>query len=156
MEQKPFIHLFQTSTGFYFYDVNTDSILNIDENVYDYLKKEQLGESSSNTLEYVEFLRKQGYLKSNKVKITEHPETEVLKYHCENRVEGIILQVTQNCNLHCDYCTYSGGYINRIHTNKRMSKETAKRGIDYLISHSRDCQYVSIGFYGGEPLLEFD
>lgn len=155
MNQKPFIHLFQTSNNFYLYDVNTDSILKIDEATYSYLKNEQ----NINTCEQpkqIEFLKKQGYLKSNKVKISEHPETEFLDYYCNNRVEGITLQVTQNCNLRCSYCTYSGGYINRVHTNKRMPFEVAKKGIDFLINHSRDCSEVSIGFYGGEPLLEFD
>lgn len=156
MHQKPFIHLFHTSNGFYLYDVNTDSILNVEKKVYEYLKSDQFEDINTSIPEYVEFLRKQGYLKPNKVKVTEHPETELIKYHCDNKVEAIILQITQNCNLRCNYCVYSGGYINRVHTNKRMSIETAKKSIDFLINHSRDCDELSIGFYGGEPLLEFD
>lgn len=156
MDKKPFIHLFQTSNGFYVYDVNTDSILQLEEEVYKYLKNEQIGEINDFTPKYVDFLKNKGYLKENRVMITEHPETEYLKYHCNNKVEGITLQVTQNCNLRCSYCTYSGGYINRVHSNKRMTKELAKKSIDFLIKHSRDCQELSIGFYGGEPLLEID
>jgi uncharacterized protein len=37
-----------------------------------------------------------------------------------------------------------------------MNFETAKKGIDFLIDHSIDCSRVNIGFYGGEPLLEFE
>ncbi|MDL0414458.1 4Fe-4S cluster-binding domain-containing protein, partial [Clostridioides difficile] len=85
-----------------------------------------------------------------------HPETKYIKYHIENNLSSIILQVTQNCNLRCDYCIYSGSYSNRVHTNKRMNIDVAKRSIDYLIKNSSQLNEVSVGFYGGEPLLEFD
>lgn len=64
------------------------------------------------------------------------------------------MQVTQNCNLRCQYCVYSGSYINRVHNNKRMSVEVAKQAIDFLVKHSENSKEISIGFYGGEPLLE--
>lgn len=32
--RKPFIHLFSCSTGYYLYDVNTDSILKINSDTY--------------------------------------------------------------------------------------------------------------------------
>ena len=32
----------------------------------------------------------------------------------------------------------------------------AKKGIEYLIAHSRDSGRIGISFYGGEPLLAFD
>ena len=72
----------------------------------------------------------------------------------ENNLNTIILQVTQNCNLRCQYCVYSGSYINRVHNNKRMSVEVAKQAIDFLVKHSENSKEISIGFYGGEPLLE--
>ncbi|MBH8007070.1 radical SAM protein, partial [Clostridioides difficile] len=34
--------------------------------------------------------------------------------------------------------------------------DVAKRSIDYLIKNSSQLNEVSVGFYGGEPLLEFD
>ena len=36
-----------------------------------------------------------------------------------------------------------------------MTWETAKKAIDFLREHSVDSPEVNIGFYGGEPLLEF-
>lgn len=156
MYTQPFVHLFQTSNGFYLYDVNTDSILDIEKDTYQYLFDIKYEKNNLKKPEEVILLESKGYLKTNKLRKTEHPATELLTYHSKNRIEGIILQVTQNCNLRCSYCTYSGGYVNRKHNNKRMSQKTAKEGIDFLIKHSRDCDELSIGFYGGEPLLEFD
>jgi len=37
-----------------------------------------------------------------------------------------------------------------------MSYNTAKKAIDFLWEHSVDSKRVNIGFYGGEPLLEFE
>ena len=36
-EQKPFVHLFQTSLGCYLYDVNTGKIISLSQKVYEYL-----------------------------------------------------------------------------------------------------------------------
>ncbi|MDO4305169.1 MAG: SPASM domain-containing protein, partial [Bacillota bacterium] len=47
-------------------------------------------------------------------------------------------------------------YINRVHTNKRMDWNTAKKAIDFLHEHSECSSQVAFGFYGGEPLLEFE
>ncbi|QNU67333.1 Cys-rich peptide radical SAM maturase CcpM [Ruminiclostridium herbifermentans] len=74
----------------------------------------------------------------------------------QSKLGMITLQVTQQCNLRCKYCAYSGEYDNRIHSNKRLSFETAKKGIDFLFEHSYNSEQVGVGFYGGEPLLEFE
>lgn len=153
MNNKPFIHTFKTSNNYYVYDVNTDKILKIPQSIYDILNdKDNEFELSNN--EYIINLKNKGYLKSTKVEETEHPETKYLRYTLENKLDTILLQVTQNCNLKCEYCIYSGGYKNRNHSDKRMSIETAKKGIDFLINNSKDSEELHIGFYGGEPLLE--
>lgn len=103
MKKVPFIHLFQTSERNYCYDVNTDCILKISESEYDYLNK--LVQGKANKMEEsasIVHLRELGYLKTDKVKIVEHPDTHLVRYHCNRKVEGLILQVTQNCNLRCD------------------------------------------------------
>ena len=96
----------------------------------------------------------QGFLtEKKKISSIKHYETDTLKDLYMYNMGNVILQVTQNCNLRCEYCVYSGSYINRVHTNKRMSFETAVKTIDFLAAHSLNCNEVSIGFYGGEPLL---
>lgn len=39
MSKKPFIHLFSTTTGYYFFDVNTDTIVSVSQEVYQKLKE---------------------------------------------------------------------------------------------------------------------
>lgn len=147
--QEPFIHLFSCSTGKYLYDVNSDTILKISDESNEILKNNGTFNSQ------LEQLKKMGFLKKNKVQISEHPAGVLLPEFYKNGLRGLTLQVTQNCNLRCSYCVYSGQYDTRVHSNKKMNFELAKKGIDYLLAHSQETQELRIGFYGGEPLLEF-
>lgn len=155
---SPFIHLFSISDDKYLFDVNTDRILQIPDFVYLYLNGDLLKEAQKREEAelYIERLKSKGFLKTTRIRKTEHPETLYLESYLKSRVTTMILQVTQNCNLRCEYCVYSGSYYNRMHTNKRMSWDMAKKGIDFLERHSADCGRVYISFYGGEPLLEFE
>lgn len=60
----------------------------------------------------------------------------------------LTLCLTHDCNLDCAYC-YAGGK-RRV----TMSRETAEAAVDLAIARSRD--EMQIGFFGGEPLLEWD
>lgn len=162
--ESPFIHLFKTNEGNYLYDVNKNTVVKLDKVTYDFLGSMS---TISNTIDnktfdackcspYIEKLYASGFLSSNHPSEIVNPITEIIEPYLNNKVWMITLQVTQQCNLRCEYCVYSGSYENRYHTNKRMNIETAKKCIDFLIEHSRDNKQIAIGFYGGEPLLEFD
>ena len=100
--KKPFIHLFSCSNGKYLYDVNSDNIFKISDESYQILEN---GNTYNHQLKYLEEI---GFLREDKVKLTEHPAGAVLSEFYENQLHGLTLQVTQNCNLRCDYCVYSG------------------------------------------------
>jgi uncharacterized protein len=59
------------------------------------------------------------------------------------------LCITQRCNLACGYC-----YIEK--KNSRMSLDIARKVIDFVFSNTPPQDKIDIGFFGGEPLLEFD
>ena len=164
LKHIPFIKLFSVHFKYYLYDTNTNAIFKIPKEVYLYLEKlnDKNFEDSFNALsdKYKKFVNNMianGVLKpipeNRKI---EHFETERLDYFFKDNVRSLTLQVTQNCNLRCNYCVYSGSYVNRTHNNKRMSWETAKKAIDHLFDHSSLSKNISIGFYGGEPLLEWN
>lgn len=162
-KEKPFIHLFETQGGQYILDVNTNVIIRIESEEYKLLK-DLLNNDLYNEKIYADYeknktlrrLREKGFLSSKRVKDVIHPTSYILENYLQNKLKMIILQITQQCNLRCEYCAYSGNYFNRGHKNLRMSFETAKKGIEFLIDNSRDEDKVNIGFYGGEPLLEFE
>ena len=68
----------------------------------------------------------------------------------------LLLNVTEECNLRCGYCSFSGIYEgSRVHSHKKMGWETARRAIDYFVAQPLAPDVV-IGFYGGEPLTNSD
>jgi len=156
-----FIHLFTTPGGYYLYDVNKNAILSLNKEQYEVIKNNLLGnqdnsEISNDAIDSVKNLCDHGFLSSKRPKQMYNPVNETLLYHLNNKVKMITLQVTRQCNLRCKYCVYSGSYDNRGHESTKMSFETAKKGIDFLIENSKDNERIFLAFYGGEPLIEFD
>lgn len=61
--------------------------------------------------------------------------------------------VTKDCQLACKYC-----YLVGKNTKERMTWETAKQAIDYILDNRKDFNNKSVvwEFIGGEPFLEID
>jgi uncharacterized protein len=67
-------------------------------------------------------------------------------------VVNIALFLTQTCNMRCLYCYGQGGEYGQPGV---MTGETAHAAVDWLMVNSLDAEQVHIGFFGGEPLLNF-
>jgi len=147
----------QTRQGNYIYDRHTNTVFSVpDADFAEFIQIEK-GELSPLDSPCFSKYQEQGVLQKNVVTEIENPSTHYLEHFAYNRLYQLTLQVTQQCNLRCAYCIYSGLYNNsRQHANKRMDFETAKKAIDFFINKTRERNRINIGFYGGEPLLEFD
>ena len=68
------------------------------------------------------------------------------------------IEMTQQCNLRCTYCCYSGTYNDRrIHSNKHISFDTLNYIIEFVEKHyDKTANEITICFYGGEALLVKD
>lgn len=156
----PFVYLITLHLKYYLYDVNTKMIVNISRELFDFLKsnekKTELDIPDDLENEICRLMKYDIFSETDTDYEIEYPQIDNIEEILNNCMRIMTLQVTQNCNLRCKYCVYSGSYVNRVHSNKRMSFETAKKAIDFLYSHSSMTAAVSLGFYGGEPLLEFD
>ncbi len=158
-----FIHLFKTPGGHYLYDVNKNVILSLSEDQYkilDYYRNSDdtgkcTSEFSAQAVESIDHLRDLGFLSEKRAKEMYHPLNDTILSYLNNKVKMLTLQITKQCNLRCKYCVYSGKYENRVHSNEKMTIETARKGIDFYIEHSKDNERSCLSFYGGEPLLEF-
>lgn len=81
-----------------------------------------------------------------------------------SNISNLALEVTENCNLSCRYCIYSGNYEDqRKKSHKDMSFDIAKKAMDFFFNfieqHSVNRTMplgMSIGFYGGEPFLNYE
>lgn len=144
---------FSTLNNKYMYVRNINSIVRIPEDEYKELKDVEKNGIQNSPV--VEKYKKLGVFIDNPVKTIEHSATDTLEFQADYMCQHLMLQVTQQCNLRCEYCAYSGMYDNRVHSNKRMDFALAKRAIDFFIKHGRESKRLTFGFYGGEPLLEF-
>lgn len=145
----------RTPGGYYIYDRSVNTIFSVSADEYQEFKRLQ-DDADAERSPVVQHYRQKGLLRPNEVSIIRHPATDILPHYCENRLNYLILQVTQQCNLRCSYCAYSGLYYNRQHNSERMDFETAKRAIDFFVARTAESDRLHMGFYGGEPLLEFD
>lgn len=75
----------------------------------------------------------------------------------------IVFEITDNCNLDCDYCAYGKYYSNYDRRSKaNIDFQLIESFINYMHKLWRTSKFMSfkkevaIGFYGGEPLLNFD
>lgn len=66
---------------------------------------------------------------------------------------GILLMLTQTCNLACSYC-YAGGGTYGSRT-KFLPQDQAESAIDLMLERAQNRKSFTVTFFGGEPLLNF-
>ena len=148
----------KTVGGYYVYDRSNNCIIKLSKEEFEQLQdvelKKVLPEQSSVMKKY----QNKGYFRKNTLIEISHPYNCMLKHILSNHIEQLTIQVTQRCNLRCQYCTYGGFYDdhNRVHANVDMKWEKAKAAIDFYLERSMETKELTFGFYGGEPLLMFD
>ena len=83
--------------------------------------------------------------------------TDFLNTILDGSLAGLTLEVSEQCNQRCRYCTYSGGFTGpRTHGERMMSWSVARQVIDYVLPRTDPAKKAKVGFYGGEPLLNFE
>jgi len=162
-QNLPFIRLIKTPVNNYAYDVNTNSFIELSDDTYKYLEDMLYYgnidiSASQNVRHSVAQLRNEGFLSSKRPMKIEHTQIPFLEKLLANSLNQMTLQITQECNFRCAYCSYSGNAIrrHREHSSKKMSVETALKCVDFFVNHSTNRDRVALAFYGGEPLLEFE
>lgn len=72
-------------------------------------------------------------------------------------LQTLVLNLTNQCNLSCQYCYEFGA--DKVATPegkpKFMDFETARASVDFLLDHSPGRRAVHITFFGGETLMNF-
>jgi uncharacterized protein len=177
MAMAPLFIKYQTKTeSFYVYDTETNEIIRIGEVIYEILDDYHILDAEEivdkyylfnegdlrNALALLDKLQTRGILcdhlpqvssvaKQTRCRGKDESFVDLLK----NRRRLLILEITQKCNLRCEYCCYGEHYPElRQHGDETMSLDVAKNAVRDFVNH--DLEKCSIGFYGGEPLLEFE
>jgi len=77
-----------------------------------------------------------------------------------NDISDITIELTENCNLNCYYCTHGLLYSDKKRNKGDISFDKIRRLFVFLKNEgafsSLQIRVINIGFYGGEPLVAFD
>jgi uncharacterized protein len=171
-QPKPLGVLFKTEKKYYFYDTGTSKTMSCEKIECEILQKIISGEfeeiyhlaqiSSVNqfiqalenikqAIDIEDILKAGGDFNFN----SPHHSAD-LHNMIDSGLQQITLELTEGCNLRCGYCIYNDLYKGKRNFGHRnMTQEVAQKAIDYLKYHG-DKKEVSVTFYGGEPLVNFD
>ncbi len=149
----------------FIHDVLSNRIFSLDSSESEVLERWLAGESLEalhdlfpREVEGIEALRNDGVL-------CFHPPEKLafgigwdeIAHNILHRRDSTVIELTQQCNMRCRYCTFGGGFEDhRIHSNRRMSTEMLLQVVDSALAHSDELPNLKLGFYGGEPLLAFE
>jgi uncharacterized protein len=71
----------------------------------------------------------------------------------QDKISGISLHVSHDCNMNCSYCYADAGTFGG--NQMLMTSEVMRKAIDFTFAGSGNTEEVRIAFFGGEPLLNF-
>lgn len=173
LNSKPLFKTFRTDRNGYIYDTGTNKILSCTDLEYDFLDNlSQFGvrqglkriEKSYTSQDIESVLKSLAHeIETKHILSTKRAQEFGLSYHfkdysylLDSALSMIQIEITEECNLRCDYCIYNSyNKEKRDHGIKHMSQETAFRAIDYISNCGKSNEEVAIAFYGGEPLIRF-
>jgi|GEM_PF-2204863 len=166
---EPFVLRFSTKDSHYAYDVKYNCLVKVDESQYEMIPTMFRDEEATSVLQpeqqkAVDRLRLVNkeigmFGKARYSHCLGPPIGNDLVEAIEEKLYLLTLETTTACNMRCRYCIYSGFYRgSRNHSSEWMTPAVAKAAVDWLFSHSKAVHGkeglgISIGFYGGEPLL---
>lgn len=105
------------------------------------------------------FLKKYGYFRESSPKFFDQEfinADEVVE--SLSKIDKITVEITQKCNMSCKYCGFLSLYENIDKTrNSVFNEDYLFLLIDELMKYwNNEQRQITISFYGGEPLLEFN
>ena len=153
------LHLFKRLDKHLVFDVNALNLFEVNEEVHAILET-AVGKSPEQVAEALEDRFDRDLIGGILDQLLEVgllgytlPPPGRLEYEDEFTFKNVTLFVSQDCNLRCRYClTLHDGHI----AKKKMSRETALKAVDLLFKEAGPRPDLSMGFFGGEPLLNFD
>ena len=164
--------LFKTDKSNYFLDMGTGKVAKINENVFMLLSciienddpieaynKLEISEKEKKDAvqEILDAIRDENIMSAPELMTMTGSGKTNLDEIISNGIENVTLEVTEQCNLRCKYCIYQDAHSEyRTFGKNNMEWSVAKKSIDYLKAHSKYANHRNLGFYGGEPLMNFD
>ena len=159
------IHKFKQGGKCFVLDVNTGAVHIVDELVYDLVDDNRLRSKEELVADFgakygadvvEEAYEELQELVAEGILYTEDQYEDIAHSSMDDRdyIKAVCLNIIHACNLRCKYCFADEGEYNG-HKGK-MSLETAKRAIDYVVKRSGPRRNIEIDLFGGEPTMMMD
>ena len=158
------IHKFKQGGKCFVLDVNTGAVHIVDELVYDLVDDNKLRSKelvADFGAKYGADVVEEAYeelqeLVAEGILYTEDQYEDIAHSSMDDRdyIKAVCLNIIHACNLRCKYCFADEGEYNG-HKGK-MSLETAKKAIDYVVKRSGPRKNIEIDLFGGEPTMMMD
>ena len=159
------IHKFKEGGNFFVLDVNTGAVHIVDELVYDLVDDNRLRSKEELVADFgakygadvvEEAYEELQELVAEGILYTEDQYEDIAHSSMDDRdyIKAVCLNIIHACNLRCKYCFADEGEYNG-HKGK-MSLETAKKAIDYVVKRSGPRKNIEIDLFGGEPTMMMD
>ena len=159
------IHKFKQGGKCFVLDVNTGAVHIVDELVYDLVDDNRLRSKEELVADfgakYVADVVEEAdeelqELVAEGILYTEDQYEDIAHSSMDDRdyIKAVCLNIIHACNLRCKYCFADEGEYNG-HKGK-MSLETAKKAIDYVVKRSGPRKNIEIDLFGGEPTMMMD
>ena len=159
------IHKFKQGENYFVLDVNTGAVHIVDELVYDLVDDNKLRSKEELVADFgakygadvvEEAYEELQELVAEGILYTEDQYEDIAHSSMDDRdyIKAVCLNIIHACNLRCKYCFADEGEYNG-HKGK-MSLETAKKAIDYVVKRSGPRKNIEIDLFGGEPTMMMD
>ncbi len=152
------VHPFKFNEKFLILDVNTGSLLDVDEPAFFFVEKliktdsleeaeQETGKKFGNAAAIAEEIER---LYKDQLLFSKPPNY----FESDLRLKSMCLNVAHSCNFACKYCFAKQG--NYGEKTALMDFNVAKQAIDFLYKGAEGRTHLEVDFFGGEPLLDFD
>ncbi len=172
-KEKPLARMLSTTSGYYLYDTGTNRLLECRKEVFDLIQdffvkdvnkaaadfiscwgENEFLAAANEIVEAMDTLKILMVKNATKAGLLEHFKD--FQSFLASSVKAINLEVTHRCNLRCAHCIYQDHYKEKRNFSREvMSFDVAKKAIEFLKRNSSALDTVTIGVYGGEPLMRF-
>ncbi len=134
---------FSIAQDYYVFSSGSNYLIKLNKEYYDILKQIEENNFILENCSNEQFLKD---CKSNNLINDRTTNAYVLN----NEIRHLVLMIAQDCNLNCLYCYGKAGEYNN---RGKMTFDTAKQAVDYLVKHRGEQKRVYVVFFGGEPLM---
>lgn len=116
------------------------------------IHKKQTNKNSYYSKKYA-YLKKQGFfMEAKPIEFKNILEDSAIKENIR-RCESIVFETTDCCNLNCQYCSLGELYNFSKKEHKNIDTKYAINLLKYIFSKKNKNDKLTIGFFGGEPLM---